>query len=185
MSHEGQPSTGTGYSTLPRNPTPGWDRFERGLRVVAVVVAAGFVVAALLGVAGLSTSSVEAQSGSLQLRVEHAEVSRAGIATPLVIDVSTTDGSMLPTEVEIEIPRRYLDMFDENGLDPPPDAVSSDGVTEIWTFETDDVSTLSIDYDARLQPNMHFGRDGWVEARDAADPDADPVRVEFHTRVMP
>jgi hypothetical protein len=172
-------------STLPRNPTSGWDRFERALRLLAVVVAGGIVLGALFGLAGLSTSSEAAESGSLQLHVEYAEVSRAGIATPLVIDVSTTDGSPLPAEVEVEILRRYLDMFDENGLDPPPDAVSSDGITEIWTFETDDVSTLSIDFDARLQPNMHYGRDGWVEARDPADPDADPVRVEFHTRVMP
>ena len=43
------------------------------------------------------------------------------------------------------------------------------------------ISILSIDYDARLQPNTHFGRDGWVIVR----ADGDEVRVDFHTRVMP
>jgi hypothetical protein len=117
----------------------------------------------------------------MTVRVKFAEVSRPGIATPLVIDIATRNGENLPEELTVEIPRRYLDMFDENGLDPPPDTVTSDGVTEIWTFEPGDVSVLSIDFDARLQPNSHFGRDGFVIVRGGDD----EVRVDFHTRVLP
>ena len=87
-----------------------------------------------------------------------------GLATPFVIDIRSTDGP-LPAEVTVEMPRGYLAMFDENGLDPPPDSVTSDGDTEIWTFAPGDVSVLSIDFDARLQPNMHYDRDGgWSSA---------------------
>lgn len=179
------PARAGSTSTLPRNPTQGWDRFERTLRAVAVSVAGLIVVGALLGFAGLTTTSSTAASGQLELRVEYAAVSRAGIATPLVIELSSRDRSPLPTTVTLELPRHYLDMFDENGLDPAPDGITSDGTTEIWTFETDGASILSVDFDARLQPNEHAGRDGWVEARDATTTDGDSVRVDFHTRVMP
>jgi len=168
-------------STVPTGPSAGWDRFERALRVVAVCFVFGVVIAALLGWAGIETGSNAEASDSMSVRVEYAEVTRPGIATPLIIEIASRDGKNLPAEVTVEIPRNYLAIFDENGLDPAPDSVSSDGITEIWTFQPGDVSILSIDYDARLQPNTHFGRDGWVIVR----ADGDEVRVDFHTRVMP
>jgi hypothetical protein len=168
-------------STIPMGPSPGWDLFERVLRVVAVSVVFGVVIAALFGLAGVTTTTNAETSEAMTVRVKFAEVSRPGIATPLVIDIATRNGETLPEELTVEIPRRYLDMFDENGLDPPPDTVTSDGITEIWTFEPGDVSTLSIDFDARLQPNSHFGRDGFVIVRGGND----EVRVDFHTRVLP
>lgn len=168
-------------STIPTGPSTGWDLFERMLRIVAVCTVFGVVIAALFGLFGLTTGSNAEASDSLEVRVEYAEVSRPGIATPLVIEIASQDGATLPAEVTVEIPRHYLDMFDENGLDPAPDSVSSDGVTEIWTFEPGDVSVLSIDFDARLQPNSHFGRDGFVIVRG----DGEEVRVDFHTRVLP
>jgi hypothetical protein len=167
-------------STHPRVPTRGWDSFERILRVVSVVVIFGIVIAALFGFAGLTTGTAANSSGPLSVDVEYATVSRPGLATPLVIDIRSTEGA-LPPEVTLEIPRAYLSMFDENGLDPAPDSVTSDGETEIWTFAPGDVDTLSIDFDARLQPNMHYDRAGWVVVR-AGD---DEVRVDFTTRVMP
>jgi len=170
----------TGSSTFPRNPPHGWDFFERALRIVSVLVIFGIVIAALFGLAGLTTGAVDGSAGGLSVQVEYATVSRPGIATPFVIDIRSTEG-LLPAEVTVEISRDYLSMFDENGLDPSPDSVTSDGETEIWTFAPGDVSTLSIDFDARLQPNMHYDRDGWVIVRGGGD----EVRVDFTTRVMP
>jgi hypothetical protein len=171
-------------STFPSGPTPRWDKFERLLRSFSVVVVFGIVILAVLGFAGLATSRADTTDGDLTVRVDYATVSRPGLATPLTITIESAAGQ-LPGELTVEIPRAYLSMFDENGLDPSPDAVTSDGETEIWTFQPGDVSTLSIDFDARLQPNMHYGRDGWVVVR-SGDADADPgVRVDFHTRVMP
>jgi len=167
-------------STFPTNPSPRWDMFERTLRWVSVVVVFGIVLLALLGFAGLATGSATTDGDEFDVRVEYATVSRPGLATPFVIEVESNAG-VLPDELTIEIPRAYLSMFDENGLDPAPDTVSSDGTTEVWTFQTDDVSTLSIDFDARLQPNMHYSRDGWVVVS-GGDTE---VRVDFRTRVMP
>lgn len=178
---DGRPDEGLKRSTIPVGPSAAWDRFERVLRVISVCIVFGVVIAALLGLAGVDTGTNAEASDSLSVRVEYAEVSRPGIATPLIIDIASRDGADLPAELTVEIPRNYLAMFDENGLDPAPDSVTSDGVTEIWTYRPGDVSILSIDYDARLQPNTHFGRDGWVIVR----ADGDEVRVDFHTRVMP
>jgi hypothetical protein len=168
-------------STFPHGPTRGWDRFERILRAASVIIVFGIVIAALLGVAGLATATSRSEDGELGVQVEFASVSRAGLATPLVIEIRSTTGGTLPEELTVELPRAYLSMFDENGLDPEPDSITSDGETEIWTFAPGDVSTLSIDFDARLQPNMHYTRDGWVIVRG----DTSEVRVDFTTRVMP
>ena len=167
-------------STYPLNPSPRWDTFERALRLVSVTVVFGIVALALFGVAGLATSSSTSAGAEFSVRVEYATVSRAGLATPFVVEVESTAGA-LPAELTLELPRRYLSMFDENGLDPAPDSITSDGETEVWTYRPGDVATLSIDFDARLQPNMHHSRDGWVIVHGGDS----TVRVDFRTRVMP
>ena len=167
-------------STFPTNPSPRWDTFEWCLRLISVLVVFGIVALALLGFAGLATGSATTGGDQFDVRVEYATVSRPGLATPFVVEIESTAG-VLPGEITVELPRDYLSMFDENGLDPQPDSVSSDGTTEIWTYQTDDVSTLSIDFDARLQPNMHYSRDGWVIVSGGDS----EVRVDFRTRVMP
>lgn len=169
-------------STFPPGPSARWDVFERSLQSLSIVVVFGIVAFALFGFAGLATRGTDNTVGDLTVHVDYATVSRPGLATPLVIGIESTSG-MLPAELTVELPRAYLAMFDENGLDPSPDSVTSDGDTEIWTFRPGDVSVLSIDFDARLQPNMHYGRDGWVIVRGSDSDEA--VRVDFHTRVMP
>lgn len=167
-------------STHPVNPSPRWDAFERSLRWVSVVIVFGVVGLALSGFAGLATDSTTTTGDEFSVRVEYATVSRPGLATPFIVEIESTSGT-LPTELTIELPRNYLAMFDENGLDPAPDSISSDGETEVWTFRPGDVATLSIDFDARLQPNTHFSRDGWVVVQGGES----AVRVDFRTRVMP
>jgi hypothetical protein len=167
-------------STYPVNPSARWDMFERALRSVSFLVVFGVVVLALFGFAGLATGSATTVGDEFSVRVEHATVSRPGLATPFFIEIESRYGT-LPDELTVELPRDYLGMFDENGLDPPPDSITSDGETEIWTFRPGDVAVLSIDFDARLQPNMHYSRDAWV----IVESDDSAVRVDFRTRVMP
>lgn len=167
--------------TLPRDPSVGWDRFERWLRIIAVIAVFGVVGYAAFGCAGPTTATTSASQGELAVEVRYASVSRPGMPSPFVVDVHTVDGSSLPAKVDVEVPRPYLSMFDENGLDPAPDSIAADDSTEVWTFATDGRSVLVIDFDARLQPNIHTGRTGWVEVTAGSD----TARVEFHTRVLP
>lgn len=168
------------YSTTPTDPSPGWDRFDRGLRAIAVAVVFGVVVAAALGVGGLTTASRSARSGDLAATVHFASVSRPGIATPLRIDVSTIDGSDLGA-VTVRVPRRYLDLFDENGLAPEPTGIEADAHVESWVYEDVRTSVLSIDFDARLQPNAHRSSDASIVVSRGSD----SVSILIGTRVMP
>ncbi len=167
--------------TTPTQPTRAWRRFEQALRTLAYLVVFGVVALALLGFAGLRTRAASA-NGDVDLEVTYAQVTRPGLATPFGIAIDSVDGGPLPDEIEVQVPTAYLAMFDENGLDPEPDAMASDGTIETWTFRPDGESSLHIDFDARLQPNVHSGETGTVTV--SAD-GIEPVEVEFRTWVMP
>lgn len=169
------------FSTTPRQPTPGWSRFDRVLRLSSMIIVVGIVVAAMLGVAGLRTSSVAAANGTVTLKVTYAKVSRPGIPTPLRIEITATDLRPLPDELVVAVGNDYLSIFDQNGLDPEPDATHFDGDILEWTYSTDAKTTLVIALDARLQPNIHRGRDASVTV---SAPDMEPVSVRFHTTVF-
>lgn len=170
-------------STAPEQPSAGWTRFERALRAVVFLVVFGVVIAALIGVAGLRTRQVTATSNALEVDVTYAQSTRPGISTPFEIDISTPDGSPLPEVLEVRVSTAYLAMFDENGLDPEPEASTSDGTDETWRFELDPGATrLHIDLDARLQPNIHSGETGTVRV---SQPGSAPVVAEFRTWVLP
>ena len=168
-------------STLPRNPPVNWQRFEKALRALAVLVAFGVVGYALFGCAGLTTATSSETSGALSATVTYASTTRPGLSTPFIIAVETVDGTPLPEVIDVEIPRHYLSIFDENDPDPAPDTVSSDGTTEVWTFGLDGRTKVAIELDARLRANIHDSRDGWVEVSGGED----TVHVDFHTRVLP
>ncbi len=175
------PQPGSTWSTTPDVPSAGWSRFERALRAFAFAVVFGVVILALFGVGGLTTATASTTDGTTRLTVFYATVSRPGIATPFRITVEAVGGDPLPAELTLRVPTAYLDMFDENGLDPEPDAVSSDGVTESWTYRPDG-TVLSIDFDARIQPNIHWGTSAAISA---VAGDAAPLTLTIHTRVMP
>jgi hypothetical protein len=169
-------------TTIPDDPTPGWQRFERGLRLVAIVFVVVVVVGAVLGFAGLRLGTVAAQDGNLDVSIRYAEISRAGLATPFTVDIATRDGSPLPDRVQVAVTSDYLAMFDENGLDPEPVTTDADADTTFMTFEpTRGHSSLSIDFDARLQTDIHRGRDASVTVRAGND----RTTIEFRTRVAP
>jgi hypothetical protein len=169
-------------STIPSDPAPAWRNFERALRVVAVLVVGGIVLAALLGWVGVRLGTVAASDGNLDVSVRYAELTRPGMATPFTIEVATRDGSPLPGRVHVALPSGYLALFDENGLDPEPVESDADAHTTFLTFEpTRGHSTISIDFDARLQPDVHRGKAARVTVRAGEDRST----VTFRTRVLP
>lgn len=169
-------------STEPEEPSRSWIRFDEGLRYVAYALVFGVVVAAMFGLAGLRTRELVATNDDLTLTVTYAQITRPGIATPFEIAIDAHGSATLPAELSVDVPTGYLAMFDENGLAPEPDAATSDGTTETWTFRPGDASTLVIDFDARLQPNIHSGRSATVRVSGLG---AEPVAVHLRTWVLP
>ena len=154
----------------------------RWLVLAALVAVVALSMSGRLGVRS-AVSSARSVDGSFELTVEYARVTRPGLPTPFRIEVSSTDGEALPPEIGLRVDAAYLGIFDENGLDPEPDGATSSGDHLEWTFEVaPDTQRTTVDLDARLEPSVQSGRDGWVAL---VDDGVEVARVRFHTRVMP
>jgi hypothetical protein len=141
------------------------------LAVLAVGLAGGF---------GVRTASVSASGGGYELTVTHAAVTRPGLATPFDIEVRRAGGLGRP--VTVAISSDYLEMFDENGIDPDPASSTSDPGFVHMEFDPPPSGTLTISFDVRLEPGVQWGKTGRVVLLDGERAVAD---VSFRTWVMP
>jgi hypothetical protein len=139
-----------------------------------------FVLAGLSGLLGVRSATRHAAGGGVELEVRYGRVSRPGLATPLVIEVRRDGGFDGP--VTIELDAGYFDMFDLNGIYPSPSAEVTQGDRLHWEFDPPDGETLTVSFDARLEPAVQRGRSG--ETSVLVDGRA-VVRVGYTTRVMP
>lgn len=146
------------------------------LRVALVVVLVLIVGSGLLNVFGVRTTTTSSSSGPLRVDVEHASVARAGLAAPLTITLRHDDG-FGGEPVHVAITSDYMSRFDENGLDPDPDDVITDDRMLHWTWEAVDGDVIVVDFDARIEPTVHWGFSGEVEVRAAGETVTVPIRT--------
>ena len=121
-----------------------------------------------------------ATGGGYELDVRYPTVSRPALATPFQIEVRRPGGFDGP--VEVGLTAEYLSMWDENGLDPDPAGATTNGEWLVWEFDPPVGDTLSIDYDARIEPAAQRGEWGRVAVFEDGEP---VVEVSFHTDVRP
>ena len=161
----------------------------RGRRRRYGVTTVALTVIVLLGVVdgldwwsayGVDDAATRASGGGYDLAVRHATVSRPGLASPFEIVVTRPGGFDQP--VTIAVDRSYLEMWDENGLIPAPSAETTRGDTVEWEFDPPDGDTLTVWYDARIEPSAQTGRSGSVAVLEDGEA---VVSVAFTTRVMP
>lgn len=133
-----------------------------------------------LGVYGVRDTTVRASGGGYDLEVRYAEASRPALATPFAITVTKPGGFDGP--VTVAITAEYLAMWDENGLSPAPSSETTDGDWLVWEFDPPVGDTLSIGYDARIEPAAQNGERGQVQVREDDEP---VVTVSFETEVLP
>jgi hypothetical protein len=153
---------------------------SRTLRRVSLICIFAFLIAGLAGAFGVRTREVTATGNGYELTVTFATVTRPGLATPWSVDVQRPGGFDGP--ITIAATSDYLDMFDENGLDPDPSASTADPEFVVWEFDPPMGDTLSVSFDARIEPAQQWGRSGTVKV--LAD-DAEVVQASFRTWVMP
>lgn len=167
-------------STIPE-PQP-IERIKRGraLRRIFNVLLAVFLIAAVAGVFGVRSRKATASAEGYEVTVTYAAVSRPGLATPWSVDVRRVGG--FEAAATIAVTSDYVDMFDENGLDPDPAVARADADFVYWTFDVPPGETLGVSFDARIEPGVQWGREGVVklirESRTI-------VEVPFKTWVMP
>lgn len=172
----------TKSSTIPSEASGGKGR-ETFLRTGAVGFVWALVLLGLTGLLGVRTDIARSSDNGYELAVTHAEVTRPGLATPFHLTVSRTDGGPLPAEVTTRIDARYLEMFDENGLDPDPVGSFSTSESAWWTFAIPPgENRLEVSFDVRLEPSVQWGRTGSVSLEVDG---VETIGVEFRTWVLP
>lgn len=175
-------SAAVGKSTLPSNDR-GINGREYVLRLVSVGFIAALVIAGVTGILGVRTASAIGSGSGYQIQVTHAVITRPGLATPFHVTVGTLDGSPLPARVTVRIDANYLEMFDENGLDPKPSASYQADSWTWWTFEIPSGRDhLEVSFDARLEPGVQWAREGSVAIVDGDD---ELAVAHLHTWVIP
>jgi hypothetical protein len=171
-----------GTSTIPSEDsgTNGW---ERAVRYGSMVVILALVLAGVVGLLGVRAGHATASEDGLTLTVDHAAITRPGLATPFAMVVESTDGSPLPATLTTRVSSDYLAMFDENGLEPDPVSSFRSETWTWWEFEVPGGSSvLEIFFDVRLEPGVQWGRQATaaveIEGRET-------VAVDFATWVLP
>ena len=114
------------------------------------------------------------------MKVTFASVTRAGLATPWVAEITHEGGFHGP--IVLETTGDYWKLFDENGLDPEPSASRTNGDFLVWEFDPPDGDTLVVDFDARLAPAVHLGTGATTRVMVEGSPVA---QVHYDTRVVP
>ena len=142
-----------------------------------------FLALGALGFYGVRTRTTTASGGGYELSVRYASVSRPGLATPWSFEVTRPGG--FPDGLTVAVTSSYFDAFDENGLGPAPVEESTDGELTIWRFGPSAGDTLSVSFDARIEPGVQLTTvKGRLEVlAGATGPTA--VGVDFSTFVMP
>ncbi len=153
-------------------------RFGRRLFALGLTV---FLLLGALDVYGVRTAEASATAGGDQLTVRYARVSRGGLATPWSVQLRRAGGFDRDT-VTLAADSGYFDIFDENGFDPEPLESRTDGDRIVWTFRAPVGDTLTVDFDARIEPAVQLERaEGTVWLVDGPL----PLSVGFSTFVMP
>jgi hypothetical protein len=169
-------------STIPSEDsgTYGW---ESAVRYGSLAVILLLVLAGLTGFLGVRTTSATASGDGLSLTVDHASITRPGLATPFSLVVESTDGSPLPPSLTTRVDSAYLAMFDENGLDPEPTSSFQSEEWTWWEFEVPDgAAVLEVSFDARLEPAVQSGRSATAAVEVNG---TEATAVDFTTWVLP
>jgi hypothetical protein len=148
--------------------------------LVAVVATATIDGLGWWDVVGVDSATVRASGGGYDLEVRYGTVTRPALATPFEISVRRSGGFDEPVTVVVD--RRYLSMWDENGLVPAPTAETTRGEWVEWEFDPPPGDTLDIMFDARIEPGAQSGHDGFVGV---LEDDSVVASVSFHTTVRP
>ena len=148
--------------------------------VVALVV---FLGLGALNTYGVRTRTASASGGGTELTVTYASVSRPGLATPWSVEIRRPGG--FPQGLTVAATSSYFDAFDENGFSPSPVEETDDGERTIWQFAPSAGDTVTVSFDARLEPGVQLTRlKGRVEVLGGPG-GSTLVGVDFSTFAMP
>jgi hypothetical protein len=156
-------------------------RRARTLRRIGLGALIGLLAVGASGWLGIRTERASARGGGYELTVKYPRVARPGLAVTWGVAVRKDGGFAGP--ITLAVAPEFLAIFDENGIDPDPAAATQSPDQLVWEFDPPDGELFSMEFDARIEPAVQSGQDGWVAVLDENGNVV--VRVEFHTVVLP
>jgi hypothetical protein len=167
-------------STIPEPIPVERARRVRWLRRFGIALLAVFVLLGATGVFGARTRTVSVSTQGYTLTVGFPAVTRPGLAIRWWVEVYHPGG--FDKQIELRTTRDYLDLFDENALEPVPAADFATSDLVIWTFDPPPGDDFRLTVDARIEPAVQAG----VEASTVLVIDGEiAATVHYHTRVVP
>lgn len=145
------------------------------LGVLALVV-----LADLVGLLGVHTSSATTTRDGYRLSLRYPDIARAGLDVQWQVTVSHPGG--FGKEVVLAVTGDYFDIFETQGFHPQPSAETRDGHTLYLTFDAPPGDTLVVYYDAYIQPASQQGKSARVAVLDHGTPAA---WIDYRTRLVP
>jgi hypothetical protein len=138
------------------------------------------VLAALLTLLGVHSSTASVSSDGYRLDVVYPRVARPGLDAPLQVTVTHPGG--FGKALTLAVSGHYLDLFESQGFRPSPSDETRAGDTYYLTFSAPPGDSFRVYFDAYIQPASQAGRDGWVEVMDG---DTVVARTSYSTTILP
>lgn len=149
-------------------------------RRIGIGVLLLIAVSGATGLLGVRTAEAQAEGGGHRVTVEYAAVARAGLDVPWSVTVHRPGGFTGP--VTLAVTSEFLDLHEEQGLDPEPIESTADPESVYWTFAPPPGEVLVVSFDAYVQPAAQWGADGRVVLIEAGEP---LLEVPFRTWLVP
>ena len=166
--------------TLPERPSVGIERRSWLIRTTALAAITVFVLLGLSSQLGIKTSRAAARaSGGLRAEVTYASRARPGLAVPFSVTVTRPGG--FEHQIDVTTSTAYLAVFDENGISPDPASGTTDGSTTTWTFDPPEGDTLTVWFDARIEPGVQWRQRGTTTVTTGPE----SVTVRYTTWILP
>ena len=167
-------------STLPDDQGLRHARADRRIATGLGICFAIVVVAALVGLLGVKTTTTTAQlADGTEVELHYARITRPGLATPWSVTVHRPGGFEGP--ITVRSTSAYFDLFDENGLTPDATSATQDAEMVTWEFDPPPGDTFRLSFDARIEPGVQWGRDATTEVEVGGE----VATLTYRTWVLP
>jgi hypothetical protein len=165
-------------STLDGLGGSGWvsQWLSRAARSVLAVI----VVLGAVGALGLHTSAASDSENGYRLTVDYPRIARAGLDTRWQVTVMHDGG--FDHDVTLAVTAGYFGIFESQRFFPEPTDETRDGELLYLTFAKPAGDTLTVGYDAYIQPSSQRGASASVAVMDAGQPVAS---VHLTTSLLP
>jgi hypothetical protein len=138
------------------------------------------VVLGAVGLLGLHTSTVSSSGGGYRLTVDYPRIARAGLDTLWQVTVVHSGG--FDHDVTLAVSADYFAIYESQRFFPEPTDETRDASTLYLTFAKPPGDTLTVGYDAYIQPSSQRGASATVAVLEAGEPAAS---VRITTTLLP